>query len=481
MRRWVLLLLLFASCNLKPSYSRPEMELGQTFRFDQESTMEYANIAWWKQFQDPELDHLIEIALKNNQDLQVATGRVLEFYAKYRVVFSQFFPEIGAVGNIDRIKLSEDVNFAPLVPTVPRINNLYNFLFKLSYEVDFWGKIRNAADAAKSIYLGEVYTRRNVILTLVSSVASAYVLLKQYHKQLEISELTYQSRVYSWDIAKLRFEGGIVSELEVKQAESEALLAEVQMKNYEILIAKQEDLISVLLGQAPGPILTGALLSELSLPPKIPAGLPSDLLENRPDILAAEERIRAANAEVGVARAAFFPSFSLTGFLGRRTTDSQQFFKSSATLFDLGLEAFQPLFTGWKLTNQLSESEAILFQALHAYQQVILTALQEVDDALIEHQKSAEKFKIAVEREAALKEYLKLANLRYFNGQNDYLTVLDAEKSLFNTQLETVNIEGALYLSLINLYKSLGQGWSLENTIDSDCENKDEKILHANS
>lgn len=479
MRVFLLLLFLMASCNFKPRYTRPEMEIGQTFRFEQENTAEYANVAWWKQFQDPELDNLIEIAIKNNQDLKVATGRVLEFYARYKVVFSQFYPELDAVGNVDRIKLSKDVNFQPPIPGVPRINDLYSFLFKLSYEVDFWGKIRNASESARSIYLGEVYSRKNVILTLVSSVAAAYVLLKQYSGQLRISELTYKSRLKSWEIANLRYEGGIVSQLEVKQAESEALVAEVQIKNFEVLVAKQEDLISLLLGQAPGPISQGVLLTNLVLPPSIPAGLPSDLLENRPDILQAEERIFAANAEVGVARAAFLPSFTLTGVSGQRTTSSNEFFDSSAALFDLGLQAFQPLFTGFRLTNQLNESEAVLYQALHAYQQTILTALKEVDDALIEHQKSQEKLVLQKERVASLEEYFRLANLRYFNGQNDYLTVLDAEKSLFLAQLEQVLTEGNLYLSLISLYKSLGQGWKVEDYLEADFSKKEREVIDA--
>ena len=474
-RLFLSLLLLSAACNFRPAYERPELEMGQTYRFEPVNASEYANLSWWKQFQDPTLDNLIEIALENNKDLHVATARVLEYNAKYKIVFSQFFPEIDAQGNLDRLKLSQDVNFQPIPLKVPRINPLYAFLFKISYEIDFWGKIRNQTESAKAIYLSQIYARQNVILTLVSSVAANYILLKQYIKQLEISKLTYDSRKEAWDIAILRFDGGLVSELEVKQAESETLVAEVEIKNFELFIGKQEDLISVLLGQAPGPIEGGLLLSELILPPSVPTGLPSDLLENRPDILQAEEQILAANADVGVARAAFFPSFTLTGDYGQRTTRANQFFESSATLWDIGLQAFEPLFTGWRLTNQLNESEAILLEALYSYQQTILTALKEVDDALISHEKAKEKLAIQRERVAALKEYLNLANLRYFNGQSDYLTVLDAEKSLFVTQLSEVVTEGDLFYSLIFLYKALGQGWNVEIPCESDPTNEVEE------
>ncbi len=470
MRKIFLLALLLTACNFKPHYERPELDMGGAYRFEIENAGEYANLAWWKQLHDPMLNYLIDVALENNKNLQVATARVLEFYAQYKVVFSQFFPEIDAVGNVDRLKLSEDVNFQPPIPGVPRINPLYSFLFKLSYEIDFWGKIRNQTEAAKSQYLAQVYSRQNVILTLVSSVASAYILLKQYWNQLEISKLTYESRKESWDIALLRFDAGLVSELEVKQAESETLGAEAQIKNFEVFIARQEDLISVLLGQTPGPIQQGLLLSDLAIPPSIPTGLPADLLENRPDIRQAEEQILAANADVGVARAAFFPTFTLTGSDGQRSTATSNFFHNSANLWDLGLQAFEPLFTGWRLTNQLRESEAILLETLYSYQQTILTALQEVDDALIAHEKAKEKYEIQKKRVEALKDYLKLANLRYFNGQNDYLTVLDAEKSLFLTQLEAASTEGDLYLTLIDLYKALGQGWDVEKEI---CESED--------
>jgi len=438
------------------------MEIGQNYRFEPKNSTEYANLSWWKQFQDPTLDHLIEVALENNQDLKMASARVLEFYAKYKIVFSQFFPQVSADGFVDRSKLSQDIDFFPIPPGVPRLNDLYSLIAKFAYEIDFWGKIRNASDAAKSIYLGEINARRNVVVTLVSSVAASYILLKQYHNQLQIASLTYESRQQAWNIARLRFEGGIVSELDVKQAESEDLAAQAQMKTFEALIARQEDLLSVLLGQAPGPIFEGTPLSDLVMVPTIPAGLPSDLLENRPDILQAEQRILAANAEVGVARAAFLPSFTLTGDLGQITTNSKTLFKDSANFFDITIKTFAPLFTGWRLTNQLSESEAVLLQALHAYQQTILTALKEVSDALIDHQKAEEKLVIQNLRVVASRDYLKLANLRYFNGQNDYLTVLDAEKSLFITQLEAATTQGDLFLSLVALYKALGQGWDTE-------------------
>lgn len=467
MRIRFLIFLFLAACNFRPNTDIPDVNMGRAYRFEPWDVEEYINAAWWKQFNDPKLDQLIELAFKNNQNLQVATARVLEFYSQYRIVFSQFYPQIGAVGNIDRIKLSEDVNFQPLIPGVPRINTLYALLFNLSYEIDFWGRIRNATSAAKAVYLGEINARRNVVLGLLSSVAVSYITLKQAHNQLKISRLTYESRFESYRIAVLRYEGGLVSQLEVKQAESEALEAEVQIQNFEVLIAQQENLLHNLIGEAPGPIDKGKDLVDLNLPKAIPVGIPSDILVNRPDIMQAEELIRAANADVGVARAAFFPTITLTGLNGKRSTETKDFLRSSATLWDLGMQAAQPLFTGFRLTNQLSESEAVLMQALHSYHQIVLTALQEVSDSLIAHEKAKERLRIQTEQVKALERYLELAQLRYFNGQNDYLTVIDAQTSLFRTQLLQALNESDVFITLVSLYKALGQGWVVEE--DSRC------------
>lgn len=468
--RYLPSLLLLSACSLKPSYHRPEMAIGDIYRFEPLNSSSYVNQAWWKRFQDPHLEHMIEEALENNQDLQVATARVLEFLSKYRIVFSQFFPEIDTSGMADRYKLPISKDFDITTLGVPRYNNTYRLLFQFSYELDFWGKIRNSAEAAKAIYLSETYARETVVLSLISAVATSYFLIKQFHEQLEISKLTYESRKKSWDIASLRFKGGLVSELDVKQAESEALVAEVQIRNFELFLAKQEDLLSILLGKPPGPIARGPKLRDLSMPNWLSVGLPADLLTNRPDILQAEEKIKAANAEVGVARAAFLPAFNLTGFLGQTASETKTLFSSMGNFWDIALNAFEPLFTGFRRTNQLSEKEALFLQALHSYQQTVLNALQEVSDALIAHEKAKEKFQIQTERVASLQEYLKLANLRYFNGQNDYLTVLDAEKSLFLAELERSKTEGDLFLSLVSLFKALGQGWNVDECAEAETQ-----------
>ncbi len=458
-----LCLALLASCNFKPQYEQPDTQAPECFRFDIENTStDYANTTWWEQFQDPILNELIKEALQNNQDLKVATARVLEFYAQYKVVASQLYPQVNADASFERGSVSNAIDFQPPVPGIPRVNNLYNLALNISYQLDFWGSLRNATDAAKAQYLAQIEARRTVILTLVSSLASAYIQLRQYDKQLRISKDTYAVRKEAWHLFDLRFEGGLVSEMEVMQAESEAELAEIQVKQYEQIIPQQENLISVLLGAPSSDICRGRPLDDLKLPPCIPVGLPSDLVQNRPDILQAEQKILAANAEIGVARAAFFPSFNLTGSYGFESSALSNFFSNAAKLWDYGLAAMQPVFTGWELTYQLKEAKAIAMEAIHAYQQTILVAFREVNDSLIAHKMSKEIFEVEKRQVAALQEYLKLAILRYDNGQNDYLTVLNAENSLFEAELNQVQTEADIFLSLISLYKALGQGWDVD-------------------
>ncbi len=382
-----------SSCNFKPQYTRPEMDVPENYRFGEDDNEQYANLQWWEQLGDPVLNDLIQTAVQNNQDLQVATARVLEFYARYQVVFSQFFPQISINPTIDRLKASNDVDFQPPSKFIPRINTLYQTFLLVSYELDFWGRIRNATESAKANYLAQIDARNTTILTIITSVAKAYVALLEFDYQLEISKLTYESRMESWRIAKLRYDAGLISEMEVKQAESEAEGAEVQIKNFEAFVPEQENLISVLIGSVPGPIKRGPLLTQTQLP-VVPMGLPSDLLENRPDIMQAEENMISANAQIGVARAAFFPTLTLTGAQGQKTTDFDKFFKSSASAFDWGAGALQYLYTGGRLTGQLNEAEAVFLETVHSYQQTVLTAFQEVSDALIAHQKAKEKLEV---------------------------------------------------------------------------------------
>lgn len=466
---FLLFLICFSSCNFKPEYSRPCMRMPEGWRFESDCPLDTcANIRWWEQFNDPVLEDLIEIALENNQDLLLASARVLEFYAKYRIVASQLYPEIDAEASYLRQGLPNTLNFSPIVPGT-RYNSVYTLTLNLSYEIDVWGRIRNASEAALAEYLSHVEARRGVILTLVSTLASAYVQLLQFDSQLLISKETYEARKEYWELESLRFMGGLVSEMEAKQAESQMDEALAQVKRYEEIIPQQENLICVLLGFPSAPIPRGSILSRLEEPPCVPTGLPSDLLENRPDILEAELQMIAANAEIGVAKAAFFPAISLTGLYGVQSTSLKNLFTGDALTWNSGLGAIQPLFTGWRLTYQLREAEAVKMETIHAYQQTILKAFQEVNDALIGHQMSKEIVEVLKKQVAALEIYLKLSILRYNNGQNDYLTVIDAERFLFQAQLSLAQARANIFLTLIDLYRALGGGWVIEADQNLTC------------
>jgi multidrug efflux system outer membrane protein len=258
--------------------------------------------------------------------------------------------------------------------------------------------------------------------------------------------------------------------LDVKQAESIVEGAEVEIRNYEGLIPIQEDLISVLLGIPPAPIPRGKLLQEFELPPEIPTGLPSDLLKNRPDLLQAEQNLISSNALIGVARASFLPVFTITGVDGKQSYDTHDLLKKIATYFDWQLNILQPLYTGGQLTGQLREAEAAFLSNYYTYQQTFLVALQQVSDSLVNHQTAKDVYEIQVKESDAYEEYVRIAKIRYYNGLNDYLTVIDAEQNYFQVQLDTETTRGTIFSSLVDIYTALGQGWDVEADYCEKCD-----------
>jgi multidrug efflux system outer membrane protein len=457
----VALLIVLTACNLEPPYQRPCMQIPCTWRIESDQASTTANVRWWEALGDLALNELIFIALNNNKDLMVAVSRVCEFVERYQVVRSQMFPQIafGAEALKERIPSSES-------PTgEARITPFYLWEFTASYELDFWGQIQSQVHAAWAEALASVQNRRTVILSLVSSVAAAYVQLRELDRELEIAFATLEERREYLRLAILRFEGGLTSEIEVTQAAAtfEQVLADVTV--LEALIPQQENLLSLLIGLPPGPILRGKNIDELTLPCFIPTGLPSELLERRPDILAAELHLVAANAEIGAARAAFFPQISLTGVYGGESFQLKNLFSPSSRFWQIGANLLQPIFTGGKLIGELNIAKAEKCEALYAYEQTVLVALKEVNDALIAYRQTKELVKAQEGNVSANKEYLRLSWLRYYNGQTDYLTVLDAETRLFVAQISLTQAQGDLFFAYIDIFKALGGGW----VIDADC------------
>jgi outer membrane protein, multidrug efflux system len=453
----------FAGCTVGPDYKRPTLEMPNTWRFEDAAAKDTANSAWWGQFDDPVLNEIIENALRENKDIRIAAARVEQFLGQYGTTRAAFFPQVYLGASASRQQASLITGPVPLENSsnADRIYNNYEIYLNANWEIDFWGKIRRATEAARASLLGSEEARRAVVLTLVASVAGAYVNLRDLDKQLEIAKQTAKTREDSYKLFKLRFEGGIISQLELSQVKSEYEEALSRIPFYEKLIAQQENALSVLLGRNPGPIPRGKSIDELVLP-VVPAGLPSDLLGNRPDIRQAEENLIAANANIGVAKAQYFPTISLTGLLGFASNDLSKLFNSPAGVWSYGVPITAPIFTAGAIAGQVKASEAIQQQLLIRYQQAIQIAFREVDDALVDQKRSREQLQAQGEQVATLRQYARIARLRFDEGYTSYLEVLDAERSLFNAQLSYAQTQGVIFQSLVNVYKAVGGGWVVE-------------------
>lgn len=456
--------ILFASsCMVGPNYQRPQVDTPRTWRFEDKEAKDVANTAWWEQFKDPVLNELIQIALQENKDVQIAAARVEQFAGQYGTTRAALFPQINAGAGYGRQRISELTGPSP-IETTPGTNPTFNssqLFVNASWEIDLWGKLRRATEAARANLLSTEEARRTVILTLVSSVANSYINLRDLDKQLEVTKQTAKNYKEGYDIFKLRFQYGIVSEIEVSQAKSQYEQALANIPFFEKIISQQENALSVLLGRNPGPIPRGKTIDELMLP-AVPAGLPSDILVNRPDILQAEQNLIAANANIGVAKALYFPSISLTGLLGLASNDLSDLFKGPAKTWSWAVPVAAPIFTGGAIAGQVKSAEAVQQQALITYQQAIQTAFREVDDALVDQKRTREQLDALVQQVGSLRQYASLAWLRYENGYTSYLEVLDAESRLYNAELVYTNAQGVLFQALVNLYKAMGGGWVTE-------------------
>ncbi len=446
-------------CMMGPNYQRPEIETPQTWRFEEKEAKELANTAWWEQFNDQVLNGLIQAALKENKDVKIAAARVEQFIGQYGTTRAALFPQIGVSGAYGRQRVSEMTGLTPLENSGinPHFNSSELFL-NAAWEIDIWGKLRRATEAARANILSSEEARKTVILTLVTSVANSYVNLRDLDRQLEISNSTVKAREDSYKLFKLRFEGGLISQLELNQVKSEYEQALATIPAYEKAIAQQENALSVLIGKNPGPVTRGKSIDELAYP-SAPAGMPSALLANRPDIRQAEQDLIAANANIGVAKALYFPSISLTGLLGWASNDLSDLFKGPAKAWSWAAPVTMPIFTAGAIAGQVQAAEAVQQQALFRYQQSIQNGFREAEDSLVDQKRTREQLDIQKLQVGSLATYARIARLRYENGYTSYIEVLDAERSLFNAQLSYAQTQGLLFQSLVNLYKAMGGGW----------------------
>lgn len=454
----ILLALIFlTACSLEPRYCRPIVNPPSCWKVPSDEIPTEFNERFWETLGDPVLNALVLEALRNNRDLQVAAWRVIQFYGQFLEVRSSLFPQI----DFQATALREKFSYVNTPATLPggAITNFYSYEFNLSYQIDLWGALRNATRAACQELLASVENRREVVLTLVSAVADSYILLRQFDRQLAISKATVAVREEAVRIATDRWLGGVTSEIEVTQSISLLDQARAAVVTLEEQIPIQENLISVLIGKNPSEIWRGREIDAFCFPPVIPTGLPSTLLVNRPDILAAEHLLIASNAQIGVARAAFFPQLTLTGLFGASSFELKKLFTKPAQMWQIGGTLFQPIFTGGMLTGQLIEAIAENKQAYYGYQQTVLTAFQQVDDALISHQQAKELVLVEEHRVQDLRLYLELSWYRYYEGTADYLVVLNASQELFNAELDLASAQGKVFTTLIDIFKATGGGW----------------------
>ena len=415
---------MLAGCALGPDYQRPELDMPTKFQEHKASGESIANITWWKLFQDEQLQLLIETALEENKDLRVSLSRIEEAYAAVTIVRSDQFPTINVGASAGRGKQSEEI-----VPN-EKTDDDYFVGADLFFEIDFWGKLRRATEAQRAELLATEAAYRNVTITLVSDVASTYFLLSDLDEQLLISKRTLKARLDNLEIIQARFKQGTVPELDVNQAQIEVAIAEVAIASLERRIIQTENALRILLGRNPGPVARGTGLENQIFPPSVPTGLPSELLQKRPDLIAAEEQLHAQTARIGVAEALRYPSFTLTGNLGYESTELSDLNSSDARTWNLFGNIFQPVFNAGRLKAQVDVEIARTEQAALLYEQAFQRALREVEDALVAIRTFNQEHTARSQQVVAARNAARLSRARYNGGVVDYLEVLDTEENI---------------------------------------------------
>ncbi len=452
------------SCTVGPEYTPPAAQIPAEFRFASEDAGIADELAWWGAFGDPVLDALIEEALRENRDIRVAAARVNEFAARIGVARAGQYPTVGYAGDGTRQQGAREFTSDR---GGERVSDLFNAGLNFSWEIDVFGRIRRAENAAIADLGASAEDRRGVVLSLIASVANAYISLRSLDAQLEVSRAKLQTREESVRIFELRAERGVISGLELAQVRSEYERTAASIPALERQIAIAENGLSVLLGRAPAPVTRGKAIVDLEMP-QVPRVLPSDLLQRRPDLRGAERSMIAANERVGVAVASFYPSFSLSATLGLASSELADLFDDGSDTFAVSGSVLGPLFTGGRLESELGIAEARLSQAVEAYRQSILTALRETNDALVTRSTAREEAEAQQRQVDALRSYAELAEKRYDNGFVGYIEVLDAERDLFDAELERIRRVAARHAATIDVYKALGGPWVEEAERISD-------------
>jgi len=459
--------LVLAGCTVGPNYKRPVVAPPVAFRAPEplapNQAASLADLKWFEVFNDPALQELVRTGLSQNYDLRDAFARVAQARADLGIARSNQFPQVGAEGDLDFTRLSRDGATPLPAAFLPNQNRNWGeaTLSMLSFEFDLWGRLRRATEASRANLLSAEENRKAVVTTLVSDVATAYFNLRELDLELDISTRTLATRRESLRLTQQRQTGGVATVLDLRQAEQLVETAAETIPALQQQIEQTENQISLLLGRNPGTVARGKGLTEQELPPDVPAGLPSALLERRPDILAAEQNLISANAQIGVAKAAYFPHISLTALLGGQSTQLSNLFAGPNSVYNFIPQISQPIFTAGKLKSNVRLAQAQRDSALVQYEKAIRTAFSEVSDALIAHQRVRESRIHQQALTAALEDRKRLSYMRYRGGVDTQLNALDADRDLFQAQLALAQLNRNEILSVVQLYKALGGGWQI--------------------
>jgi multidrug efflux system outer membrane protein len=454
---------LLYGCAVGPDYKRPSVEVPGVYRTAASATNDLSgaesigNLGWWQVIREPQLQAYIAEALTNSWDIQIAAARVLQAEASARVTRSQFMPTVGAGADWTTARSSQNGVAGNLPDPQQNVANVYGAM--AGYELDLWGRVRRANEAARAQLLATEAAQQTVRQTLVAEVATSYLTLLELDHELEIAQNTYVVRTNSLSLTQAREQGGVASMQDVYQAQILVATAEAAIADTHRRIEQQENQLSILLGRNPGSPVRGAGFLTHNLDLLVPPGLPSDLLDRRPDIRSAEQLLVAANADVGQAKAAFFPKVTLTGFYGYQSVALSDLFSSASRTWQFGPAVSMPLFTGGALRGNLRLAEARFQEAVAQYQKTVQNSFREVSDGLIAYQRSRE-FRTRQEANTeAHRNATSLANVRYEGGVTSYLEVLYNEQELFTAELSLAGARLNELLSAIYLYRSLGGGW----------------------
>ena len=466
----ILLLSVFAwsGCAVGPNYKRPKVDVPVTYRDGAAeapttsgqnaagTAQQMASIGdekWWDVFQDEELRNLIREALKNNYDIRIAATRVLEAQAQLGITRADQYPSLGVGGSVADQR-------SPRIGPIPSYEvSLGQVTASAAWNLDFWGRYRRATEAARANLLANEWAQKQVMASLVANVAASYFQLRQLDLQLEISKRTLGSRSESLKLTQTLEQHGLSSLLDVRQSEQLVYTAGEEVPDFERQIAQQENAISILLGRNPGDIPRGLRLTEQPHAPEVPAGIPSALLERRPDICEAEQNLIAANAQIGVARSAYFPQISLTGTAGFETPALTSLFTGPAGVWNFGASLTQPIFEGGRIKNNVRLTEAQRQQFLLSYQQTIQGAFRDVSNALVAYRKDREFRNQQEQLLKSAQDAAHLSEVRFKAGTTDYLEVLTNETNSFTAELGLAQAQGNELIALVQLYQALGGGW----------------------